>query len=190
MATCSSVRVMSSTASESRLAGPSRPDALIRDQRCLCPRPPLLLVALTRRALLPQPDGFEGLVWLVEPLEAHCLPVTDGPDGAVPALDPNAACAPVSPHSRYHDNAVAGIDKPLDVHPEISDRVVELLNDGGKDLNARSGPRFKGIAWVDPLDIGVQQVQLRWGGSGRPTRVDTAHDLHVLLRNIGLQVAR
>jgi hypothetical protein len=71
-----------------------------------------------------------------------------------------------------------------------SDCVVEFLNDGGKDLNARSGSRFKGIAWVDPLDIGVQQVQLRWGASGRPTRVDAAHDLHVLLRNIGLQVAR
>jgi hypothetical protein len=133
--------------------------------------------------LLQQPHGFEGVVWLVEPLEAHCLPVADGPDGAVPALDLDAACAPVSPHCRYHDDAVAGIDEPLDVHPESSDGLVEPLRDRAKGLDPRSGSRFKGIARVDPLDIWVQQVRLRWRGSGRPIRVDAADDRHVLLRN-------
>ncbi len=68
-----------------------------------------------RRRLLRQPHGFEGLVWLVEPLEAHCFPLADGPDGAVPALDLSGACAPVSPHCRYHDDTVVGIDEPLNV---------------------------------------------------------------------------
>src|SRR5215207_11516545 len=101
------------------------------------------LHVLLRHRLLPQPGGLEGLVWLVEPLEADCLPVAEGPDGAVPALDLNAACAPLSTHCRYHDDAVAGIDEPLDVHPKLSDRVVELVGDGGKGLDARSGSRFK-----------------------------------------------
>src|SRR5215213_9402189 len=77
-----------------------------------------------------------------------------------------------------------GIDDPLDVHPEISDCVVEPFGDRGEGVDARSSSRFKGIAWVDPLDIGVQQGRLRGGGSGRPTRVDAAHDLHVLLRHL------
>jgi len=54
---------------------------------------------LLRYRLLAEVHGFEGFVWLVEPLEAHCPPVADGTDGAVPALDLNGAWAPVSPHA-------------------------------------------------------------------------------------------
>ena len=57
------------------------------------------LEVLLRHRLVAQPCGFEGFVWLVEPLEAHCLPVADRPDGVVPALDLNGACSPVSPHA-------------------------------------------------------------------------------------------
>src|SRR5829696_12435 len=130
-----------------------------------------------------QPGGLEGLFWLVEPLESHCLAVADAPDGAVPVIDLDAASGSVSAHCRYHDDAVAHIDEPLDLHPEISDCVVEVLDDGGEGVDALSSSRFKGIAWVDPLDIGVQQVRLRRGRPRRPTRVDAPHDLHVLLRH-------
>src|SRR5919201_3666901 len=78
------------------------------------------------RHLLPQPHGLEGFGWLPEPLEAHRLPVADRPNRAVPTLDLNAACAPASPHGRYHHDAVTGIDELLNVYPEISDCVVEL----------------------------------------------------------------
>ena len=81
------------------------------------------------------------------------------------SLDLNAACAPVSPHRRYHHDAVAGVDEPLDVHPEISDVSVKPLGDGGEPRWPFGFP-VTGIARVDPLDIGVQQARLRWGDPG------------------------
>jgi hypothetical protein len=63
------------------------------------PKPSPTPTFLLRYRLLAEVHGFEGFVWLVEPLEAHCPPVADGADGAVPALDLNGACAPVSPHA-------------------------------------------------------------------------------------------
>src|SRR5215211_4347050 len=138
---------------------------------------------LLQRRLLRQAHGFEGLAWLGEPLEAHCLAVADGPDGAVPVLDLNAASAPAPPHCGDDGDAVARVDEPLDIHPEIADSLVQFPGDGTKSLDARSGSRFKGVAWVDPLDIRVQQVRLRRGGSRRPTRVDTTDNRHVLLRH-------
>src|SRR5215217_4375543 len=133
--------------------------------------------------LLRQPHGFERFLWLIEPLKAHGLPVPDGPYRAVTALDRNPACAPVAPHCRDHGDAVAGLDAPIDLDPEIADGVVELLGDRGKGLDPRVGSRFQRVARVDPLDIGVQQVRLSGRGSGDPTRVDAADDLHVLLRH-------
>src|SRR5215213_2352879 len=69
------------------------------------------LHVLLRHRLLPQPHGFEGLAWLGEPLEAHCLAVAEGPDRAVPVLDLNAASAPAPSHCRYDGDAVARVDE-------------------------------------------------------------------------------
>src|SRR5215211_7329151 len=136
-----------------------------------------------RHRLLPQPHGFEGFAWVPEPLEARCLPFADRPDGAVSALDLSPAAATASPHCGYHRDALACVDEALDVHAEVSDCVVELVGDRRKGLDAYPGSTFEGIAWIDPLDIGVQQVRLRWGGAGSPARVNPADELHVLLRH-------
>src|SRR5215216_7319951 len=116
----------------------SRPLANSGDWR---PRAPFVMGRSLPSAAGSDTHGFEGLAWLREPLEAHCLAVADGPDSAVPVLDLYAASAPAPPHCRYDGDAVARIDEPLDIHPEVADSLVQLAGDGSKSLDARSGSR-------------------------------------------------
>ena len=145
------------------------------------------LAQVLRHRLLRQPHGFESFLWVVVDRHENDPAFPNGPDCGRPGLDLYAATPAAPANEVHHNHTVARVDESLRDDPELVPYLsclamhvvqprVPLVCGGIENL-----PRH-----ID-LDLGVRPLDRAEVAAFR-SRVDRAHEVHVLVRNKRLRL--
>src|SRR3954469_14891122 len=77
--------------------------------------------------LVPQPEGFEGLVTVDELVYAHDLVIAQRVDLVEAGLNCDSACSAPAPEVRRDEDAVTRVDELLRVHLQVVPRAREAV---------------------------------------------------------------
>ena len=122
-------------------------------------------------------------MWVVKPPHPDRLPFLDGPYMSLRVLDVCTASVSSRSHDGDKDDMVSSIKEVTRLKCDCLEAMPNAGPRGVEGINAYAGPGLNGVVWVDPLD---GWIEVSRGGPQPglvPGGIDTANDLHVLLRH-------